>query len=195
MTLRRTLQSADERRAAVLRVATAEFALHGLTGASTARIAAAAPIAHSYLFKLFDTKVGLFLATSDHVYDRISERFRFAAAARPSDPLDAMAEAYNEMLGERDDLLVLLHGFAAAADPQVGPAVRRRYAGLYEQVRAASGADDGRMRAFWAHGMLLTVAAAVELPLMAGEHPWVQTLLGAAPARAGDARGRPQPPG
>jgi AcrR family transcriptional regulator len=179
----------------VLQEAAAEFAVHGLTGASTARIAGRAQIAHSYLFKLFETKVGLFLATSDLVYDRISERFRLAAADRPADPLDAMAEAYSAMLGERDDLLLLLHGFAAAADPQVGPAVRRRYAGLYEQVRAASGASDARMRAFWAQGMLLTVAAAVELPLLAGEHPWVQTLLGATPTTAGDARGRPQPPG
>ena len=173
----RCLWTVDRRRSAVLSAAAAEFAQHGLAGASTARIAQEAQIAHSYLFKLFDKKVTLFLATTDHVYDRISERFRLAAAQRPEDPLDAMAEAYKAMLGERDDLLVLLHGFAAAGDPQVGSVVRSRYTGLYVQVRTDSGATDERMRAFWAHGMLLTVAAAIQLPLMTGEHPWIPTLL------------------
>ena len=34
-----------------------------------------------------------------------------------------------------------------------------------------------RMREFWAQGMLLTVAAAIELPLMTDQHPWVAGLL------------------
>jgi AcrR family transcriptional regulator len=189
MTDRRRLWTGDERRNAVLAAAAAEFAQHGLAGASTARIAERAQIAHSYLFKLFDTKVALFMATTDHVYDRISERFRLAAAQRPGDPLDAMAAAYGDMLGERDDLLVLLHGFAAAGDPRIGPLVRSRYAGLYVQVRTDAGATDDRMRAFWAHGMLLTVAAAIELPLMTGEHAWVATVLGGAADAPGDTRG------
>jgi len=173
----RRLWTVERRRGAVLEAAAGEFARHGLAGASTVRIAQEAQIAHSYLFKLFDKKVTLFVATTDHVYDRICERFRQAAARRPDDPLDAMAEAYVAMLGERHDLLVLLHGFAAADDPQVGSVVRSRYTDLYVQVRSASGASDERMRAFWAQGMLLTVAAAIELPLLAGEHPWISAVL------------------
>ena len=173
----RRLWTGDRRRTAVLAAATAEFAQHGLAGASTARIAERAQIAHSYLFKLFDKKVTLFLAATEHVYDRISERFRRAAAQQPEDPLNAMAEAYTEMLGERDDLLVLLHGFAAAGDPQIGAVVRSRYTALYVQVQTDSGATHERMRAFWAQGMLLTVAAAIELPLMTEEHPWVPAVL------------------
>ena len=186
----RRLWTGDRRRQAVLAAAAAEFARHGLAGASTATIAQRAQIAHSYLFKLFDTKVALFLATTDHVYDRISERFRLAAAQRPGDPLDAMAAAYRAMLGERDDLLMLLHGFAAAGDPRIGPLVRSRYADLYMQVRTDAGATDERMRAFWAHGMLLTVAAAIELPLMSGEQAWVATVLqGGADAPGGTREG------
>ena len=177
MTHGRQLWTADRRRSAVLGAATAEFARHGLAGASTARIAQEAQIAHSYLFKIFDKKVTLFLATTDHVYDRVSERFRRAAAQQPGDPLNAMAEAYRAMLGERDDLLILLHGFAAAGDPQIAALVRSRYTDLYVQVQTDSGASDERMRAFWAQGMLLTVAAAIELPLVTEEHPWVRTML------------------
>jgi hypothetical protein len=35
------------------------------------------------------------------------------------------------------------------------------------------------MREFWAQGMLMTVAAAIELPQMTDEHPWVTGLLSA----------------
>lgn len=177
MSTSRQLSTAESRRAAVLEAAAAEFALHGLAGASTVRIAQSSQIAHSYLFKLFRTKVALFLATTDDVYDRIADRFRRAALSRPTDPLNAMAKAYADMLDEKDDLRVLLHGFAAAGDPEIGPAVRTRYALLFEQVQAASNVDDERMRAFWANGMLLTVAAAIDLPQLSADHPWVHTVL------------------
>ena len=177
MTERRGLRTADQRRGAVQAAAVAEFAERGLAGASTVKIADHAKIAHSYLFKLFGSKIQLFVTTTEHVYDRISERFRAAAQDCPETPLQAMADAYRGLLGERDDLLVLLHGFAAAGDPAVGRTVRRRYAELYRQVQEASGADEERMRAFWAHGMLLTVAAAIELPRTIDEHPWVAGLI------------------
>jgi AcrR family transcriptional regulator len=173
----RTLGTADQRRGAVLSAAVTEFSAHGLAGASTANIALRAQIAHSYLFKLFGSKVQLFLAATDLVYDRIAERFAAAVHRTPDAPLEAMGTAYQDMRSEREDLLVLLHGFAAAGDPAVGPIVRRRYTELYSQVQAAAGASDERMREFWAQGMLLTVAAAIELPLMTDQHPWVAGLL------------------
>jgi AcrR family transcriptional regulator len=171
------LRTAGERRGVVLDAAVVEFGDRGLAGASTVTIAGRAGIAHSYLFKLFGSKVHLFVATTDHVYDRISQRFREAAADSPTTPLQAMADAYRDLLTERADLLVLLHGFAAASDPAVGRTVRQRYTDLYRQVQAVSGADEQRMREFWAHGMLLTVAAAIELPRTADEHPWVAGLI------------------
>ena len=173
----RILATADQRRGAVLSAAVSEFSAHGLAGASTASIATRAQIAHSYVFKLFGSKVQLFLAVTEHVYDRIAERFAAAVHAAPDAPLEAMGTAYQDMLGEREDLLVLLHGFAAAGDPAVGPTVRRRYTDLYSQVAAAAGAGDQRKREFWAQGMLLTVAAAIELPRMTEQHPWVAGLL------------------
>jgi AcrR family transcriptional regulator len=199
MTHPRGLRTADQRRGAVLAAAVAEFAQRGLAGASTVTIAERAGIAHSYVFKLFGSKIHLFVTTTEHVYDRISERFRAAAQDCPETPLQAMADAYRDLLEERDDLLVLLHGFAAAGDPAVGRTVRHRYAELYRQVQVASGADEERMRDFWAHGMLLTVAAAIELPRTIDEHPWIAGLIrGSADAAApavGTAHGSPAPVG
>ncbi|MGN9811269.1 TetR/AcrR family transcriptional regulator [Micromonospora sp. BQ11] len=174
---KRTIGSAARRRDPVLRIAVREFARHGLHGGSTARIAAEAGIAHSYLFKLFGTKRQLFLATTDLVYRAVAERFRQAVTDRPGDPLDAMGAAYRDLLVERDDLLVVLHGFAASGDPEIGDEIRRRYATLYRETRDLAGVDDERMRSFWAYGMLLTVAAATDLPALADQEPWIPRLL------------------
>ena len=169
--------TAVERRAAVLTAAIEEFAAKGLHGASTEAIAAAAGISHPYLFKLFGTKRDLFLAATDRVYERVREAFRAAATANPDGALWAMGKAYVDLLGRRDELRLLLHGFAAAGDPLVGPVVRRRYVELYRFARDASRADDDAMRQLWSHGMLLTIAAALDLAALAGEEDWIRGLL------------------
>src|SRR3954469_7933808 len=75
----RRRMSAEERREAVLRVAVAEFARTGLHGTSTEKIAAGADISHPYLFRLFGTKKGLFLACLHRCHERLHETFTRAA--------------------------------------------------------------------------------------------------------------------
>lgn len=170
-------KTAGERREAVLRAATAEFAARGLHGASTERVAREAGIAHSYVFKLFGTKKDLFLAATGRVYDRILELFREGARRHPEDPIWGMGDSFRELLERREELLVVVHGFAAAGDPEIGEFVRERYADLYRYAAEASGANAERMGAFWSHGMLLIVAAAIDLPSLEGEEGWVHGLL------------------
>lgn len=176
----RVLSTAAERTHAVLATAAEEFAERGVAGASTARVAERAGIAHSYVFKLFGTKVALFLAVTDVVYDAITERFRAASTAagevEPEAVLGALGSAYARMLGERTELLVLLQGFAASGDPDVGPHVRRRYLDLVEEVRTLSGASAERLHLFWAHGMLMTVAAGLGLPDLGPSDAWQRDL-------------------
>ena len=88
-----------------------------------------------------------------------------------------MGKAYYELLGRRDELRLLLHGFAAAGDGEVGPVVRRRYAELFRFVRSTTGVDDAAIRAFWSHGMLLTIAAAINLSSLSATEDWVDGLL------------------
>ena len=59
---------------------------------------------------------------------------------------------------------MLLHSFAAAADEEVRTAVRKRYAELYAFVKNASDAPDAEVSAFFAQGMLMTIATAIDLP-------------------------------
>ena len=65
---------AAERREMVLEAAVADFAAHGLAGASTEDVAHRAGISQPYLFRLFPTKKALFLALVERCFRRIEGR-------------------------------------------------------------------------------------------------------------------------
>jgi AcrR family transcriptional regulator len=170
--------TADERREAVLRVAIAEFARTGLHGTSTEKIAAGAEISHPYLFRLFGTKKQLFLACLDRCHERLHETFTGAAeAAGDGDRLEAMGKAYVELLADREMLLIQLQGYAACADEEVRATANNGYAELWQLVERLSGAPEEEVRAFFATGMLLNVAAAMDLPQIAGDPGWALAHL------------------
>jgi AcrR family transcriptional regulator len=166
-------QTAGERREAIVEAAIPEFARAGLQGASTDAIAARAGISQPYLFRLFGTKKGLFLAVMDRIHERLGETFESAGERhRGKDALEAMGMAYVALLSDRDMLLVQLQTYAACDDPDVRRAASRGYAELWQLVSKVSGAPDAEVRAFFATGMLLNVAAAMDLPEIAGDPKW-----------------------
>jgi hypothetical protein len=61
----------------------------------------------------------LFLAVKGRVYDRIEATFREATASHQDDPLAAIGTAYRALFTGRDELLLVLHSFPSAGDPQV----------------------------------------------------------------------------
>ena len=71
--------TAAERREAILEAAISEFAIGGLQGASTDEIARRAGISQAYLFRLYGTKMDLFLAVVERVFRRTLEVFQLAA--------------------------------------------------------------------------------------------------------------------
>jgi AcrR family transcriptional regulator len=165
--------SADERREMLVEAAVAEFAHGGLHGTSTEVIAARAGISHPYLFRLFGTKKNLFLACMANCYERLRATFTAAAeGAAPEDRLAAMGQAYKELLADRRMLLMQLHMYAACDDTDVRHAASHGYAELWQLVQRLSGAPDDEVRAFFAAGMLLNVAAAMHLPAIAGDPQW-----------------------
>jgi AcrR family transcriptional regulator len=170
--------SAGERREAVLAVAFSEFARTGLQGTSTEKIAAGAGISHPYLFRLFGTKKELFLACVERCHERLHELFTTAAeGAGDGDRLEAMGHAYVDLLADRDMLQLQLQTYAACADPEVREVSSRGYAELWALVARLSGAPEEEVRAFFATGMLLNLAAALDLPQIAGEPGWALAHL------------------
>jgi hypothetical protein len=75
-----------------------------------------------------------------------------------------MGHAYVELLSNRDEIRFQMQAHAAAGDPDLAEPVRRDFLDLWEDVRRMSGAPEAEVVAFFAKGMLLNVAASLELP-------------------------------
>jgi AcrR family transcriptional regulator len=174
----RTLSTAEERREAVLQAAMPLMASRGIHGTPTAEVAKRAGISHAYLFRLFPTKSDLAIAVVERANQRIYDAFAAAAAgAGPSveEKLHAMGMAYDELLGDRELLLIQMHSHAAAADDEaIRDAARRGFDRLVALVERESGADPTLVGRFFATGMLMNVMAALEAGSLQ-EH-WAEVL-------------------
>src|SRR5271169_3666269 len=128
MTVTRQRMPAAERREMVLEAAVAEFAAHGLAGTSTEDVARAAGISQPYLFRLFPTKKALFLALVGHGFGRVREAFVEAVGELTGeDAMHAMAEAYGELLRDRDELMLQMHFYGACDDEEIAEATRHEF--------------------------------------------------------------------
>jgi AcrR family transcriptional regulator len=169
---------ADDRRRLLADAAILEFAQNGLAGTTTDAIARRAGISQPYVVRLFGTKKALYLAAVERCFDGVGEMFREAAgAAAPARRLQAMGDAYVQELKNRDRLLFQLHSYAACVDPEIRDVVRRRYGELWGEVSELSGEGPQAVKAFFAVGMLLTVAAAIGVPEISGDEAWAHDLL------------------
>jgi AcrR family transcriptional regulator len=165
MTETRQRMPAAERREMVLEAAVAEFAAHGLAGTSTEDVARQAGISQPYLFRLFPTKKALFLALVDRCFRRVEDTFVAAAGDRTGDEaLDAMADAYELLLDDRTMLLLQMQAYAACDDPEIREVTRAGYKKLWELTERLTGLPFQRVVDFFAVGMLMNVAAAMDLP-------------------------------
>jgi len=174
-------KSADVRREEILEAAMKEFAHGGLHGTSTEAIAKRAGISQPYLFRLFGTKKALFIAASQRGFADVLATFKEAAAGKTGDEaFEAMGRSYDGLLADREKLLGQLQMYAACSDPEIRDATRAGFASLFRFVEEVTGADPLRIRDFFAMGMLMNVAAAMDLPQICGtDDTWAQELRGA----------------
>ena len=181
----RIRKSADERREEILAIALRHFALAGYRGTSTEAIAREAGISQPYLFRLFRTKKGLFLACTDLANAKVREVFARAAERAPEgEVLKTMGHAYvHELLPDRHAVLMQMQGYAATSDPEIQQHVRACYGQLVAEVARLSAATPEEVWTFFAHGMLLNVTAALDLGAIAGEDEWAASWSEAMPIR------------
>jgi AcrR family transcriptional regulator len=156
---------AAERRELVLEAALGEFAVGGLAGTSTEEVARRAGISQPYLFRLFPTKRALFLALVQRCFDRLEDTFTTAATGLTGqDALMAMGDAYELLLDDRLLLRMQMQAYAACDDPEVRATTRAGYKHLWELVERLTGLPFQDVVDFFAVGMLMNVAAAMDLP-------------------------------
>src|SRR5262245_53721050 len=153
--------SAEERREAILQAAITEFALRGLHGASTEAIAERVGISQPYIFKIFGTKMDLFLAAVHRVYDDTLAAFTAGLQRHDCPPLEAMGSAFATMVTSRDELLLLLQSAAATADPTVRAVVAQRFHELYTFIQQHGGVDDYQVEQFIGYGLFLAAASGI----------------------------------
>ena len=165
MTETKQRMPAAERRELVLDAAVAEFAVHGLAGTSTEDVARRAGISQPYLFRLFPTKKALFLALVDRCFRRVQDTFIAAAGDLTGEEAKtAMAEAYERLLDDRTLLLLQMQAYAACDDPDIRAATRAGFKKLWELIERLTGLPFQEVVDFFAIGMLMNVAAAMDLP-------------------------------
>ena len=171
-----TRMSAEERREAILEAARGEFASTGYHGTSTETIAERAGISQPYLFRLFGTKKELFLETVRRGFRHVLEVFQEAAAAnREGDVFLSMGHAYGDVRRDRATLMFQMQAYAACEDPDVRKVVREEFAQIYKFVESVSDGDDEKVQEFFKTGMLINVAAAMDLGAL--DSPWAHSFL------------------
>jgi len=168
--------TAAERRADVLRAAVGPFAKGGYHGTSTEDVARAAGISQPYLFRLFPTKKELFLALIAQGFGRVREAFIEAVGdLTGEDAMDAMGEAYGELLRDRDELMLQMHAYGACDDEEIAEATRYEFGRLWREVARLSGANDEEMQQFFAMGMLMNVIASMDA--ITHSSAWIKACL------------------
>jgi AcrR family transcriptional regulator len=178
---------AAERREELIAAAVHEFARGGLHGTAVERIARRVGVAQPYVFSLFANKRELFLAALERSFHEVADTFRHAASEFREgrapygceDALDAMGHAYQALLLEDRDYLMLQHQcYAACGDDELARTeVRHRYAELVALARELSGAAPERLDDLFRHCMALNVAAALGVEELSVSCDWVAAEL------------------
>jgi AcrR family transcriptional regulator len=162
------LSTADSRRPIVAGAAVRRFAAGGYHGTTIADVAAEAKISPAYVSKLFPSKERLFAAALEECFARVLEALAAGAdRSTDSDPdavLDAMGEAYADLIADRSLLMLQVHAQSAAEVPEIGRALRAGLAAVTTFAKSRSNASDDAVQRFIAYGQLchLIVTAGVE---------------------------------
>lgn len=153
-----TLSTSDARREAVVDAAIAEFAKAGYHGTPINTVASAAGISPAYVFKLFPSKVELFVAALDRCYELVERSLATGAARVPGgDPekvLYEMGGAYAELIADKSLLMLQVHAQSAADIPEIADAVRRGLRRVTDYAKNRSDATDDQVQRFMAYGQL-----------------------------------------
>lgn len=169
-------RTAGERREEILGAALSEFAQHGFSGASTDAIAREVGISQPYLFRLFGTKKGLYLASTERCFADTLETFRAASEGLAGEEaLEAIGKAYKEMIsGDPSRLQAQMQAYAACDDPDVRAVVQGGFGRLVELVES-KGVVAEHLTRFFAFGMLINVMTS--MGLYDSREPWARRLV------------------
>ncbi|WP_328604530.1 TetR/AcrR family transcriptional regulator [Amycolatopsis sp. NBC_00345] len=176
--------TADARRSIITERAVTVFARSGYRATPVSDVAEAAGISPAYVFRLYDGKLGLFLAALEHCQDRVlaamSEVADRMAGKEPGVVLSAIGDAYAQLISDRDLLMLQVHALSSVDVPEIAAATRRGIERTVTLLQERTGAPDAAIQQFLAYGQLchLIVAAGLtDLTDDGGKEPrWAKVL-------------------
>lgn len=143
------------------------FARAGYAATPVTDVAAAAEISQGYVLRLFKTKLNLFVAVLGRCYERICATLAAAADAAsgqgPDQVLEAMGDAYAELIADRSLLMLQVHAQSAADEPAVRQAMRDGVRAVVDLAQERTGADDDQIQRFIAYGQLCHLIVTADL--------------------------------
>ncbi|MEV8370466.1 TetR/AcrR family transcriptional regulator [Microbacterium sp. NPDC064584] len=161
------LSTAESRRPLVTSAAVRAFARGGYRGTTIADVAAVAGISASYVSKLYSTKELLFVAALDECFDQILGALASGADAAGSDDsaaiLDAMGDAYAELIADRDLLLLQVHAQSVADVTEIRSAMREGLSNVTSFAQERSRCTDEEVQQFIAFGQLCHLIVTLDL--------------------------------
>lgn len=167
----------DERREQIIAAALREFSHKGLHGGSTMAIAAQVGISQPNIFRIYPTKKQLFIAVLERVFAKISSTMLAAGEGDAERPLETMSDAWGELMAERENMFMLLQGYAAAADDDIRELMSNWSRDVFERMEALPAVGTDNAHDFFAAGMLYMAAAAMDLPTQAMDSAWAARFL------------------
>jgi len=174
----RPRSTADERRTVVLEQALRVFARTGYHATPVSDVATAAGISQGYVIRLFRTKLELFVAVVDACFARIAETLDAGSEhARGEDAevvLEAMSNAYIELIADRDLLMLQVHAQSAADIPEIREAMQRGLARVTTLASDRSHGSAEQVQRFLAYGQLCHLIVTAGLDEV--DAPWATTL-------------------
>lgn len=161
------LSTADARRPLVAAAALAEFARGGYYATTVADVAREAKISPAYVFKLYSGKEALFVAALEACFDAIIAALEEGADAAvdqsPENVLEAMGDAYAQLISDRTLLMLQVHAQSVAEIPVVGEALRAGLARVTMFAKNRSGGADDDVQRFIAYGQLCHLIVTTQL--------------------------------
>lgn len=167
----------EQRRKQILQAALHEFSHKGLHGGSTVAIAAEVGVSQPNIFRIFPTKHELFVAVLEQVFARVETKMLAAGETAPEQPLQAMSDAWGELMQEREIMFMLLQGYAASDDPRIRDLMHGWTREVHERVAALPGVGEDASHDFFAAGTFYMVATALDLPARAADDAWAARFL------------------
>jgi AcrR family transcriptional regulator len=172
-----TRGTAAQRRSQAVTAGMGAFADLGVTTAAVQRVATEIGVSPPYLYRLFGSTQGFFLACLDELATRVRGVFRQAAGDHPAHALPAMGEGFRVLLADRENSGLWLQAFAVASrNEEVAGRLRALMSDALAESGRLSGAAPEELTRFLARGALVALLRALDVDLTGGVHTAVDRL-------------------